>query len=221
MSDTSTTKGLKASQQLYIEGDFDQAIEKTLESKDELDQGLFHYNLGSLYLKKGSYGPARYHLEKAKKSDFSYPMLWNNLSFLNSQREVLDPTKSPFLKEKLIGHYMDLPSVLLTVVVALSLATTLLAIRFRRLKNYWLAALLIIVSVSPWAVRLALDRNYKFAVVIKGARVFEGPSKIFQDFGQIPEGSRVIVGKYHDKWYYILSPSDFSGWVEKSTLGFY
>lgn len=212
---------LKTSQQLYIDGDFDKAIENTLSLKEKLDAGLFHYNLGSLYLKKGELGPARYHMEKAKKQDFTYPMLWNNLKFINSQREVLDPTKSKVLSEKMIGHYMDIPLLFLTFTLLVSLSILVLAVRFKKLTNKGLIAFLVVLSLSPLAMRLALEKSYRFAVVIKTKRVHEGPSKIFQDFGEIHEGSRIIVSKYRDKWYYITSPSSFSGWIEKSALGFY
>ena len=220
MSNSSTMEALKASQQLYIDGEFDKAIEKTLEAKESMDSGLFHYNLGSMYLKKGELGPARFHMEKAKSLNFSYPMLWKNLNFINAQREVLDPKKTKIFSEKFIGHYMDIPAIVFTSTMALVLIFTILGARLRKLSNGFIVALCIL-SVIPWGVKLYLSNTYKFAVVIEDGRVYEGPSKIFQDYGLVPEGSRVIVGKYHDKWYYILSPKDFSGWVNKKSLGFY
>jgi hypothetical protein len=221
MSDNSTMNILKVSQQLYIDGDFDKAIEKTLASKDQIEAGLFHYNLGTLYLKKGDLGPARYHMEKAKKQSFSYPMLWNNLKVINSHSEVIDPTKSKVFTEKFVGHYMDLPLLLLSAIALIGLIGTLTSVRLKKLTNKVVIISLVLLSLSPVLLRMGLDKTYRFAIVMNAKRIHEGPSEIFEDYGEIPEGSRIIVSKYHDKWYYITSPSSFSGWIKKSALGFY
>ncbi|CAN0054173.1 unnamed protein product, partial [Chrysoparadoxa australica] len=90
---------LNSAKTYYLNGDYEAAKNAVLEGKPHLDSGLFHYNLGSIYLKMGKLGPARFHLEKAKTEGFSYPMLWKNLTYVKAQSQVLDPTKSKDIQE--------------------------------------------------------------------------------------------------------------------------
>ncbi|MCF8058009.1 MAG: SH3 domain-containing protein [Bacteriovoracaceae bacterium] len=212
---------LKEAQQFYVNKDYESALSVILKGKESISPGLFHYNLGSIYLKMGDLGPSRLHLEKAKSHGFQYPMLWKNLKYIKTQNQVYDPTKSKIFKEAFIGKVLDIPDVLI-MMVTLALIIFLLGI-FRkgwiRSKKY--LALALVLIIVPLTSSYLIKRNFNYAVVLKPLRIYEGPSKIYPDFGEVSPGSRVVVGQLRDNWYFVISPSDISGWVEKANLAFY
>ena len=221
MAYSNTTDILKAAQDTYLKGDYDQSIGLMLKNKDSLDQGLFHYNLGSMYLKKNELGPARLHFEKAKKEDFSYPMLWNNLEYVKHQPGVIDPAQSNHWQEYFMANVMDIPGSFFGIYFLIGLSLLLLLLRKRVVRNRLLVVCYSLLLVVPIALRFSYGQSHKFAVALKEIRVYEGPSSIYSDYGQIAAGSRFVVGKFYDNWYYIVSPSDRAGWVKKDELGFY
>lgn len=221
MSGTKAEHLLKDAEQFYINKDYESALSVILSSKDSLDPGLFHYNLGSVYLKKGDLGPARYHLEKAMDNGFSYPMLWKNLKFIQKQPQVLDPVKSNNLQELFIGKVLDIPMAFVGIFSLLMIVSVLFALRRKWLQHKAVAVILFILCLMPPVISYSVKKGYKYAIALKPVRVYEGPSKIYTDYGEIGAGSRLIINNFQDNWYFILSPKSLSGWVEKSDLGFY
>ena len=211
---------LKTSQNYYLMGDFDSAKNVILEGKSSLDQGLFHYNLGSIYLKMGSLGVSRYHLEKANAEGFTYPMLWKNLKYIKAQQQVYDPTKSNDFYEIVVGKTMDAPYLALCAIFLVSLVFALATIR-KSMRLWTISTLFLLLGSLPISLRLVAENKYDFAIALKPIRIHEGPSKIYPDYGVLSEGSRIVVSEFHDDWYYITFPSNLSGWVEKGNLGFY
>ena len=221
MSKDKSNQILKRIENLYQKGDFESAKNEVLKSKSHLDSGLFHYNLGSLYLKMGKIGPARLQLEKAKVKGFNFPMLWKNLNYVNGQPQVQDPTKSKDLKEFFIGKTLDIP---ISSFILFSTVVFILILFFLRRKTLNIVSFLtlfILLSLLPLGFKYYLDHSLDYAIALVPTRVYEGPSKIYPDYGELGEGSRVILSKYHDNWFFITSPQDYMGWVEKDKLGFY
>ena len=221
MANHSTQQILKAAQDHYLKGDFENSLKIIRENKDSLDPGLFHYNLGSIYLKLNDFGPARYHLEKAKDDGFSYPMLWNNLEYIKLQPGVSDPVMSSNWKEYSIANAMDVPMSFFYIYILAGLSLFLLLLKKKWIQNRLLIAAYLSLLIVPVVFRYSYQEGHTFAVAMKDIRVHEGPSKIYPDYGKITAGSRVVVGRFYDNWYYIVSPSERSGWVDKVDLGFY
>lgn len=221
MSETKAGQILKDAEQFYVNKDYESALSVILKGKGELDTGLFHYNMGSIYLKRGELGPARFHLEKAKNKGFGYPMLWKNLKFIQEQPQVLDPVKSKNIQEFVVGKVMDIPISFFGILTLLLISIILLSYRNLWIKTKSVMISLLVLSLIPLAGSMLIHRGYKYAIALKPVRVYEGPSKIYSDYGEIPSGSRVVINKFQDNWYFILSPSSISGWVEKTDLGFY
>ena len=221
MANDSTQDILKAAQDSYLKEDFQNSLKIIRENKDSLDAGLFHYNLGSIYLKMNDFGPARFHFEKAKDEGFNYPMLWNNLEYIKLQPGVSDASSSKHIEEALIAKTMDIPLSFFLIFFLVGLSTLLLMIRRKWLENKLVILIAAAVVIIPGVFRYSYKEGHSFAVALKDSRVHEGPSKIYPDYGKINAGSRIVVGRFYDDWYYIVSPSDRAGWVQKSDLGFY
>jgi tetratricopeptide (TPR) repeat protein len=221
MVNHSTQDILKAAQESYLNGDFQNSLKIIRENKDTFDSGLFHYNLGSIYLKLNEFGPARFHLEKAKNEGFNYPMLWSNLKYIKLQPGITDPALSRNWKEVGIAEMMDIPLALYLTFFLVILLGLVISIRKKWLNNKIVIFFIFLISLVPMTFRYTYKEGHSFAVAIKDLRIHEGPSSIYPDYGKISAGSRVIVGRFYDDWYYIISPQDQSGWVQKTNLGFY
>lgn len=221
MADSKADEILKQAQQFFVNKDYESALSVIREGKKHLDPGLFHYNLGSIYTKSGDLGAGRFHLEKAKKAGFNYPMLWKNLKYIKNQPQVMDPTKSKDYQEVLVGKVLDVPS---SFFIIFSLACLVLLVFLARksiinIKKFVVLAVLFVLI--PPITSFVIKNGYKYAITLKPVRVYEGPSKIYPDFGEVSAGSRVIVGRFHDSWFFLLSPSSISGWVDRTHLAFY
>lgn len=221
MANHSTQDILKAAQEYYLKGEFQNSLKIIRENKDKLDPGLFHYDLGSIYLKMNDFGPARYHLEKAKKDGFNYPMVWNNLNYVKLQPGVTDPVQSRDWKDYATANAMDIPFSFYIAFLMAGLCLFLLLLKKKWIENKLLILMYLALFITPLIFRYSYEREHTYAIAMKDARVHEGPSKIYPDYGKVSAGSRVVVGRFYDDWYYIVSPSDRAGWVQKSDLGFY
>lgn len=221
MAESKADQILKQAQQFFVNKDYESALSVIREGKPLLDSGLFHYNLGSIYTKSGELGPGRFHLEKAKKEGFNYPMLWKNLKYIKNQPQIMDPTKSKDLQEVFVGHVLDVPSSFVTIFSLMILVMLLFFYRRSAIKLRAFIVLVVVFSLAPLAGSFAIKRDYRYAITLKPVRVYEGPSKIYPDLGEVAAGSRVIVGRFHDSWYFLMSPSSISGWVDRKNLAFY
>jgi hypothetical protein len=221
MADSKADEILKQAQQFFVNKDYESALSVIREGKPHLDTGLFHYNLGSIYTKSGELGPGRYHLEKAKKAGFNYPMLWKNLNYIKNQPQVMDPTKAKDYQEVFVGKVLDIPFSFVSIACLFILAVLILLFRKSILNLKKTVLCVFVLVLLPPVTSIAIKKGYRYAIALKPVRVYEGPSKIYPDFGEIAAGSRVVVGKLHDSWYFLLSPSSISGWVDRTHLAFY
>ena len=67
MSDNNIENILITFKDLYLKKDFNACVDLLLKEKESFNPGLFHYNLGTVYLKLEKPAIGRYHLEKARK----------------------------------------------------------------------------------------------------------------------------------------------------------
>jgi len=214
-------EALTEAKKFFVNKDYDQAIDVILKAKSTLDPGLFHYNIGSLYLKKNNLGPARFHLEKAREQGFTFPMLYKNLEFINSKAEIYDPSKAKSLEETVVAKFLDTPMNMFLILSLLLTSLSLLLFRFKYKGRGLVLGLLLVIALIPTVTKFSLERGLRVGVALQDLRVYEGPSKIYTDFGVISSGSRVILNQAHDGWSYVMSPKEIRGWVEIKEIGFY
>jgi tetratricopeptide (TPR) repeat protein len=215
-----TAQLLKKIESLYLEKNYDEAIDLLLSNKAELGPGLFHYNLGSIYLKKGELGAARFQLEKALDQGFTHPAIFSNLRGLKNHPGLKELRVDQSLGEKVTEGLLSLPS---SYFLGLSLLLTiilLLCYRLKKLQKWPAIIALFIISWIPVAINYIYIDQLNEAVVLEESRVFEGPSKIYEDLGILPAGSKVVIGDISNDWYFIEYPKSVSGWISGKALGF-
>ena len=221
MANSSTFSTLKSVEDAYLKGNYDKAADELILQKTEIDTSLFHYNLGSIYLKKGDLGAARYNIEKAIQNGFVGTLPYNNLKVIQKSSEVMDLSKSEYLYEKSLSKALNIPSeAFLSLTLVLILAWILML--KKKLLTHWLpASLFFLFGLTPILFSAFYLDTFSQAIVLKPTLIYEGPSKVYSENYDLGAGSKVLINKENDGWVLIKYPRDIAGWVESKDLGFF
>lgn len=202
---------------LYLKKDYTASIEELLKVKDQIDPGLFHYNLGSLQLKTKSLGEARYNLEMARFEGFESAEVFHNLSMLENTLGIDDLSTSQDYFDQAIVFFKFQPSALYVSCSLLILLIALSAKKFLKAsKSTYIS--LILIACLPVIFKLQLVDRWQIAFAKEKARVFSGPSEVFTDSGELVDGTKLLIGKSSGKWYFVERPRHLSGWINSEEL---
>ncbi len=210
---------LQSVQSLYLEGDYQGAIETLTQGGEQLGQGLFHFNLGTLYLKNEQWGLGRYHLEKALKAGLVSEAQYHNLRLASSQPGLANLATSPQWSERALNTALSVPQ---DFYFLCSLGLTILGLFFlRRSASFSWGKVFggLGLACLPSAFCLFFLAELKEAVVLKDSPIREGPSQIYAESITLQEGSKIVVGKRSGNWYFIKYPRRMGGWVAQDHLG--
>jgi tetratricopeptide (TPR) repeat protein len=206
---------------LYLKKDYKGAAQYLLKNNKQIDSGIFHYNLGTVYSKMGDQATARFHLEKAIQDGYINSSSLNNLAYVKSQLQVDDLTNSTSLPDELVSISTSIPSAgYLSISLAL-IVLFIVLIRFKKIEKKLVIALVLLVSLTPILFSNFYVKNINFAIALQDIPLYEGPSKIFNQKGKVRAGSKVIIGHLKDGWFQVEFPVSLSGWVNKDQLGIY
>lgn len=208
-------------QELYLKKDYKGAAQYLLDNKQQMDSGIFHYNLGTVYSKMGDQATARFHLEKAIKEGYVNTAALNNLSFIKSELRVDDLTTSTQLPDQLMSTALAIPKTAYISITLLVGLFFILLIRFGKIQKKWLMALVLLISLLPTVFSYTYVERINFAVTLKDVPLYEGPSKIFSEKGKVRAGSKIVLGEFKDGWFYIEFPLSLAGWISKENIGVY
>lgn len=216
MENDITNNLLKEMESSYLNGDFNQSKEALLKAKASLNDGLFHYNLGTLYAKNNELGAARYNLEKAKKLGFSYPGLDKNLSLttklIESTSAQSQLTLTSFMTNISVSYFL-----------LFSVSVWLIICLFKKAKMLSIQSFIIlsVFAFSPILIKkLYVDTNFKTAVNLKKIEIYEGPSDIYNVIKEVEEGHKLIIGKSFDEWILVEWPIEYAGWIKRNDIGY-
>lgn len=212
---------LASFEELYLKKDYKGAANFLLQNKQQLDSGIFHYNLGTVYTKLNDFPAARYHLEKAIKEGYINSSSLNNLAFIKSQLQVDDVSTSTSLPDQFINSAISLPQ---SSYLSLTLVLVLLGIaliKSKKLVKKFAIIVFTLIALSPVIFAYTYLGQINYAITFKEVPLFEGPSKIFTEKGKVRAGSKIILGEYKDGWFYVKFPISLAGWVSKDQIGLY
>lgn len=207
--------------ELYLKKDYKGAAQYLLKNKQHIDSGIFHYNLGTVYAKMGDQATARFHLEKAIQDGYINSSSLNNLTFVKSQLQVDDLTTSTSFPDTLMNIATAIPPAgYFSLTLAMMVLFTLL-IRIKKIQKRWVMVIVVLLAITPVLFSNFYVKNINFAVALKDVPLYEGPSKIFNEKGQIRAGSKIILGEFKEGWFFVKFPISLSGWINKDQLGLY
>ncbi len=204
---------------LYLKKDYQASAQQLQKIKEQLDPGLYYYNLGSLQMKMKAYGDARHSLELARLNGFETAEVFHNLQIVESVLGIDDLSSSSdffdqaivFAKNQPFAIYLSLS--LAAVVVTLSLK------KFTKISKQLTLALLIL-SALPVLFKSFVVDHWRIAFAREKARVYSGPSEVFTDTGELLDGTALLIGKKSGHWFFIDRPRHLSGWINGGELRF-
>jgi hypothetical protein len=218
MAKYTTDELLKLAESHYLKNEYDDALKLFIENKDLIDSpSLWHFNVGTLYLKKDSYGLARYHLEKAKNSLDLGRLAERNIDSILSNDFVIDVSKSTKINEKFVSFGVTSSIWEYSLIFLLLIIINLLMYRFKKItKSLFLVGL--IICTLPFAGFYFFKTNYKSAVVINDVALREGPSEIYEENMIVPAGSKIIYSMTKNGWFLVDFPEDVRGWLDGKSI---
>lgn len=214
MEDTTIEDVLKTVEALYAQKDYQKALETLTANKKNISEGIWHYNVGTVYGKLENWPMARYHLLEAELNGASSKEVFANKNFIESKLDTvkLEKPLSPsdyFVKGAMASSQGILASVSLVIVVLGLLV-------FWKKKS--LRALVPSLILSGMVMGLDLwVSSWDKMIVTTTQAIKEGPSEIFGAREEIPVGL-LIVGHQKGEWIEIVYPSRFQGWIKNNGL---
>ena len=201
---------------LYQKKEFGAYIEKLKDHRESIHETVFHYNLGTAYLKLDQLGLGRFHLEKLKKLGVLDGRVNKNLDFARSKIAVAD---SPLLFERGVNVFVGFDfQHHLFITLILLLGSLLLWRRFMARSLKLLPLVLVFSSLGM--VPHFLLRDYQSGIVIEEGSLREGPSEAFEEMSAVvPAGTKVIVSRQDGPWRLVRYPRRLSGWILSEKLG--
>ena len=195
--------------------DYNSAIDLIKSNQNSFEPGLYEYNLGISYFKNNEIVQSRVWLEKAKQNGFYSNELQSALEKVTSKLEVTRLEESQSFSDTFNQISVDLPvdayyTVSLTFFV-------LLAFLYKRMDKY-LRVLMLVIAFSPLAFYHIHVKVYHSIIVLEDQIVYRGPSAMFEQIQLIPKGMKLLTGKTHNGWRYILTPSSHRGWFNSEKV---
>ncbi len=225
MGNGNTVKDAKSSnatfESLYLKSEYKKAIELLIQNKEQFSSGNFHYNLGLAHAKLNDFGLARFHFEKAINVGMKHTAAFNNLEYVKSKLQVNDLSNSDRFSDRFVSASLDFPVdafIMLSLILAL---IALLIVKMKKITSKLKISLIILSSFIPLAYYFLFLSNINSAIALKDMPIYEGPSKVFQEKGNLKAGAKIIVGDFKEGWFFIQNPQDLAGWVKKDDLGIF
>lgn len=170
--------------------------------------------MGTVQAELGNLPLARFHLLLAQEAGYSLKALDQNLKFVEGKLEIER-------LEKPLGPSDYLIKGALIASEGLLLTLALLVIVFgvwmiRKAPSFKSAAFLLVGALLPLGLNLWI-KSWPRQIVTEAKMIYEGPSALFGQRGELSAGVMVITNKKED-WEEIIFPSRFSGWIKPNGL---
>ena len=214
MEDTTIEDVLKTVADLYAQKEYQKALEILTVNKNKISEGVWHYNVGTIYGKLENLPMARYHLIEAEWKGANSKEVIDNKIYIESKLEIptLEKPLSPsdyFVKGAITSSQGILTSVSLLILISALIV-------FWKKKSFvalmtGIALFSTVIGLNFWII------SWDKMIVTNVQEIKEGPSEIFGLRGEIPPGL-MIVGNKKGIWIEIVYPSRYQGWIKNSGL---
>lgn len=204
---------LKKIETFYTSKDYDGGLEFLDSIKSSLDDSVYHYNLGTFLAKKNELSKARFHFEIAKDLNFNKSMLDNNLKVVKQSLQINTIEKPESFTENLI-HGIDMfpRDYFLSFFLIVLLISSLI---FKKYKSLSASLILMLIALTPLATKNFIKNKYKQAIVVENSPIFDGPSDIFEQITEAPNGVKIILSQERENnWFFIDYPEPLRGWIK-------
>lgn len=220
MGNLTTTQILQSLESLYLEGQFQKAVDYLIEHKTSLDEGHFHFNLGTIYGKMEQHAIGRFHLEKAIKKGYINSQSLNNLKAVEGKLLIEDVSNSDSFYERSVSSAMVYPTEIYLLLTLILVFITGMLIRLKVVKSFGAKFSIFAISFIPIIGFYFILSPLQFAISLEDISIMEGPSQIYEEKASLKAGSKIVVDKQSGDWFFIKLPAHKSGWIKRKSLGF-
>lgn len=209
MENSKNTQILNELKQSFEKKDYDAAIALINSNKTKFDPGVYEYNLGIAYYKKGDLVTARVWLEKAKGKGFYSNKLLSAIKEVSQELEVNRLEEAQGFNDSFSQFIASVP---IDAYITLSLFfLVLLGIFFKKIDKY-IRIILLVLAFLPVTFYGFYAKDFHSIIVLDDEIVYRGPSTMFEQIQLIPKGMKILTGQTYNGWRYIVSPSSHQGW---------
>lgn len=189
--------------------DYKSVIQLLKSNSNKFDPGVYEYNLGIAYFKNNDLVNSRVWLEKAKQNGFLSSELNNALEEVSVKLEVNRLEESQSLNDSFNQFAVNTP---VDAYFTISLLFLVLVAFFYKKIDKYIRVILLVIAFTPIAFYQLHVKNYRPIIVLEDQIVYRGPSAMFEQIQLIPKGMKLLTGKTHNGWRYIITPSSHQGW---------
>jgi hypothetical protein len=214
LEDTTIKDVLKTVQTFYAQKDYEKALLTLKENQAKIPEGLWHYNMGTIYGKMEEYPLARYHFLLADKKGYNNEELLSNKELVEEKLQVEKLEQSYSTTDFFLKAGLAARDGIFTLLGLILVLAGLISLWKKTGFKVWGSLFFIAVFVISlnWWVDL-LDKR----IVIEGQAIQEGPSAIFRATDELPVGIMLITTEKNG-WLKIIYPSRFEGWIKDKGL---
>jgi len=200
---------LKTFEGYYLKKDYPNALLTLEKGRGEVEAGLWHYNMGTVFGEMKNWPLARFHFMLAEANGFNSKELSQNQQLAEDVLEISRLEKPLDTSDYLIKASLVASEGLL---VTLSLIFLVLGLWLLKQSATAKRALIFVLAVvSPLIIDSWFD-SWPRKIVIETKSLYEGPSALFAVRGELPAGLMVLTNT-KGEWEEIIYPARFSGWV--------
>ncbi len=214
LEDTTIENALKTFEDLYLKKDYPNALLTLEKNQNEIEPGLWHYNMGTVLGEMKNWPMARFHFILAQNSGYQSPQLLQNQQLTEIALDVERLEKPLGAPDYLIKSALIMSD---GILVSLSLVILVVGLWILKKKSSLKRAVVFLLIIASPLVADFWIHSWPRYIVTNAKTIYEGPSVLFGTRGELPAGIMVLTNT-KGEWEEIVYPSRFSGWVKKDGL---
>ncbi len=214
MEDTTIEDVLKTVETLYVNKEYQKALEILNANKKNISSPVWHYNVGTFYGKLENWPLARYHLTIAEWEGLRSKEVSLNKHLVESKLEIAKLERPTSLQDYFVKGGIEASQGILSLISFIFVFIGLIFFWRQKIQKIFLACLAmgsIALGMNLWI------HSWDKMIVINSQTIKDGPSEIFGQHDEVPTGV-MIVGKSKGDWIEIIYPSRFQGWIKNTGL---
>lgn len=190
---------------------WDKAYSLLTKNKALFDEGVYHYNLGIIKVHLNDLSNARYHFEMSKVNGLNSPEVASSLQNVIEQLNINFLENNHSISDVLHRIIFDLPP---DFYISLTLITvTVVLINFKKIEGLLVKFIITVGALLPVLFLLLFIRPKIVAIATSEISVHNGPSRIFEQVEEIPNGAKIIISDEYNGWKKIVYPEKLQGWI--------
>jgi len=211
----------------YLEGKYDQAIEKYMQIlNNDVQSGEVYFNLGNAYYKLNQYGRAILYFEKAKKSLGSDEALEKNLKLARLRIiDKIEPIPQLFLKvwwnEILNLLSIDIYAwITLIFFIGLTFLIAVNILSSRKMnKIIWLVTSIFMFLLILFINKVYIFETIQFGIILSDkVSIVSEPNISGTEMFILHEGTKVQALRKSGDWLEIKIADGKTGWLKSETM---